>query len=112
MTSVTLAVPDEILAAFCQHWQIRELALFGSALRDDFRADSDIDLLVTFADGASWGLLAHVQMQQELEALLQRPVDLISRRALEESPNWLRRHAILDTARVLYAANDKAHHAA
>jgi len=111
MTSVTLAVPDEVLAAFCQRWQIRELALFGSALRDDFRTDSDIDLLVTFADDTAWGLLAHVQMQQELEALLQRPVDLISRRALEESPNWLRRHAILDTARVLYVS-DEAHHAA
>ena len=101
MTGVALAVPDETLAEFCQRWKIRELALFGSALRDDFRADSDIDLLVTFADDAAWGLLAHMQMQHELEAILQRPVDLISRRALEQSPNWLRRHAILDTAQVL-----------
>src|SRR5215210_2844093 len=102
MTSVTLAVPDESLAVFCRRWKIRELALFGSALRDDFRPDSDVDLLVTFADDATWGLLAHIQMQHELEAILQRPVDLISRRALEESPNWLRRHAILDTAQVLF----------
>jgi uncharacterized protein len=111
MASVTLAIPDEALAAFCQRWKIRELALFGSALRDDFHADSDVDLLVTFADDAAWGLLAHIQMQQELESILRRPVDLISRRALEESPNWLRRHAILDTAQVLYTS-DAAHHVA
>jgi uncharacterized protein len=83
-------------------WKIQALALFGSALREDFRPDSDIDLLVTFADDADWGLLAHVQMQHELEAILERPVDFISRRALEESPNWLRRQAILDTAQILY----------
>ena len=66
---------------------------------------------MTFADDAAWGLLAHIQMQQELETLFKRPVDLISRRALVESPNWLRRHAILDTAYVLYS-NDQAQHVA
>jgi predicted nucleotidyltransferase len=111
MTRIVGAVLPESLAEFCRRWKIRELALFGSALRDDFRADSDIDLLVTFADDAAWGLLAHIQMQQELEALFKRPVDLISRRAVAESPNWLRRHAILDTAHILYS-NDQAQHVA
>ena len=107
----TIALPQEALAEFCQRWKIRELALFGSALRADFRPESDIDLLVTFDGDAPWGLLAHIQMQNELESILQRPVDLISRRALEDSPNWLRRQAILDTAHILYTC-DEANNAA
>jgi len=104
--SQTLTISEQALQAFCQRWKIRELALFGSALRDDFRPESDIDMLVTFADDATWGLLAHVQMQQELEAILQRPVDLISKHALETSPNWIRRKAILDSAYVLFRADE------
>ncbi len=91
----------DAIAQFCQRWKVRELALFGSVLRADFRPDSDVDVLVTFADDAEWGLLAHAQMQQELAALLQRPIDLISRRALEQSPNWVRRDTILNTAQVI-----------
>jgi predicted nucleotidyltransferase len=106
MTSSALSIPQQTLADFCRRWKIRELALFGSALREDFRPDSDIDLLVTFSGDADWGLLAHIQMQQELESILERPVDFISRRALEESPNWLRRHAILDTAQILYRRDE------
>ena len=106
MIHSALAVDQPALADFCRRWKIQELALFGSALRADFRPDSDIDLLVTFADDAAWGLLAHIQMQHELAALLQRPVDFISRRALEESPNWLRRRAILDTTHILYRRDE------
>lgn len=97
-------LPLERLRAFCERWRISELALFGSALRDDFRPDSDIDLLVSFAPGAAWGLLEHAQMEQELAALLGRPVDLVSRRGVEASANPLRRRAILDTARVIVGA--------
>ena len=79
------------IAKFCQRWKIQELALFGSALRDDFGPDSDLDTLVTFAEGAEWGLLDHVEMQYELQILLHRGVDLISKRAIERSQNWLRR---------------------
>lgn len=106
MTSPALAVPADALMRFCRRWKIRELALFGSALRPDFRPDSDVDLLVTFAEDADWGLLAHMQMQQELAKLLQRPVDLISKRALERSCNWLRRDAILNSAQVLISADE------
>lgn len=109
MTHAAVVVSPESLAAFCKRWKIRELALLGSALRDDFRADSDIDLLVTFADDAVWGLLTHIQMQQELETLFQRPLDFISRRAVVASPNWLRRNAILDTAQVLYKKDEAQH---
>jgi predicted nucleotidyltransferase len=102
MNNLVATIPMDKIAEFCHRWQIRELALFGSALREDFGPDSDLDILVTFADDAEWGLFDHVQMQQELQALLQRSVDLISRRALERSSNWLLRQEILDTARTLF----------
>ena len=97
-------LPRDLLLDFCHRWQITELALFGSILRDDFRPDSDIDLLVTFAPTAHWGLLAHVRMERELSQMLDRPVDLIEKAAIQESPNWLRRNEILQTAQVIYAA--------
>jgi len=97
------------ITKFCQRWKICELALFGSALRDDFGPDSDLDILVTFAADAEWGLFDHVKMQQELQALLQRNVDLISKRALVRSQNWLRRQEILNTAQVLFAEREVAH---
>lgn len=97
-------LPYDRLQEFCQRWQVTELALFGSALRDDFRPDSDIDLLVTFAPTSRWGLLAHVQMEQELAQMLDRPVDLLEKAAIQESHNWLRRNEILQTAQVIYAA--------
>ncbi len=97
-----IALPIDQIKNFCHHWQIIELSLFGSVLRDDFRADSDIDFLVAFAPTANWGLLDHAQMQQELEILLGRPVDLVSKRAIERSSNWIRRQAILSTAQPIY----------
>ena len=90
-------IPD-----FCRRWRIRALALFGSALRDDFGADSDVDMLVAFAPEAAWSLLDHVRMQRELSELLGRPVDLVSRRAIERSANPIRRREILGTARNVY----------
>jgi predicted nucleotidyltransferase len=92
------------ISEFCKRWQISELALFGSALRDDFGPESDLDMLVTFSPSANWGLLEHFQMQQELVTMLGRDVDLLTRRAVEQSRNWLRRREILSTAQVLYAA--------
>ena len=83
-------------------WRILELALFGSVLCADLNRESDLDVLVTFAPDAEWGLLDHVQMEQELEALLGRKVDLLSRRSVERSHNWIRRQEILGTAEVVY----------
>jgi len=114
MDKVIFGVTMEKLARFGQRWRIREIALFGSVLRDDFRPESDIDVLVTFDEAADWGLFAHVQMQRELEAIFGRPVDLVSRKALEGSSNWLRRDNILKSARVVYSADpsSEARHAA
>jgi uncharacterized protein len=99
-----LDLSEKKISDFCQRWRITEFALFGSVLRDDFDAESDLDVLVAFAPDVDWSLLDHVQMEQELEALLGRKVDLLSRRSVERSRNWLRRREILDTVEVVYAS--------
>ena len=99
-----IAVPDEQVAAFCQQWQIVELALFGSVLRDDFGPESDVDVLVTFAPSARWSLLDLVRMEDELTALLGRPVDLVERAAVEQSENYIRRRHILQSLEPVYVA--------
>ncbi len=96
-----VAFSKTAVSALCHRWKIRELALFGSVLRDDFGQDSDLDILVTFADDANWGLLDHVQMENEFEGLFGRDVDLITKRAVEQSRNWLRRQEILSNSQVL-----------
>jgi predicted nucleotidyltransferase len=62
-----IVIPKERIADFCRRWKITELALFGSVLREDFRADSDVDVLVTFAPDATWSPFDHVDMEDELE---------------------------------------------
>lgn len=85
---------------FCQRWKITELALFGSVLRDDFRPESDVDMLVTFAPDAQWSLFDLVEMQEELGKMLGRKVDLVEKKGLR---NPFRRHSILKTRQVVYA---------
>lgn len=104
MSGTQVPIPDEHLADFCRRWKISELRLFGSALRPDFRPDSDLDLLVSFASDADWSLLDHVAMEQELSGILGRKVDLVSRRAVERSSNWIRRKAILESAEPYFVA--------
>lgn len=104
MSTCNIQLPHDQLTEFCQRWKVRELALFGSVLRDDFRPDSDIDILVTFAPEAKRGVFVLAQMQEELETLFGRSVDLVSKRAIERSQNWIRRQNILEFAQVIYAA--------
>lgn len=99
-----LDIPQAQIADFCRRWQISELALFGSVVRDDFGPDSDVDILITFAPDAKWSLLDHVRMEQELSDLLCRKVDLLTKRAVEQSPSWILRRGILSTAEVVYGA--------
>ena len=99
-----ITIDRESIADFCRRWKITELALFGSVLRDDFRADSDVDILVTFSGDADWGLFDHALMEEELSSLLRRKVDLVSRRAVERSRNRIRKNAILAGAEQIYAA--------
>ena len=98
---MTSFMSEDQLVAFCRRWKIQELALFGSVLREDFRPDSDIDVLVTFAPEAPWSLFDLVTMKEELEGFFGRPVDLVEKAALR---NPFRRRAILKHQKVLYAA--------
>lgn len=97
------AISQERLKHFAERWQIAELRLFGSALRDDFDEASDIDLLVSFQPGAHYTLRDLMTMEEELSVLFGRQVDLGEREAVEEDPNPIRRHHILNHARVIYA---------
>lgn len=96
-----LPIDRDQIAGFCRRWKIRELALFGSVLRNDFRPDSDIDILVTFEPEAPWTLWDLSRMRSELKELFGREVDLVEKKALR---NPFRRKAILDDQRVIYAA--------
>jgi uncharacterized protein len=98
-----LGISPEEVKHFCERWNIRELALFGSVLRDDFLPDSDIDVLISLAPNHSWGL-EFIQMREELSVLLGRPVDLLTRQSIEHSRNLLRRQTILNAAEVIYVA--------
>lgn len=93
-----LALDEARLADFCERWRVAALELFGSVVRDDFRPDSDVDVLVSFQPDADWSLLDHARMEDELATLVGRPVDLLTRRAVEHSGNPIRRSAILSSA--------------
>ena len=103
MNSKIRVSPHDI-TDFCERWQVTELALFGSALRDDFGPDSDVDVLVSFDEDAVRTLFDLSHMEEELESMFGRQVDLISRRGIEASRNHLRRRAILKSAEVIYGA--------
>ena len=98
-----IPIDHERIAEFCRKWRITEFALFGSVLREDFRSDSDVDVLAVFDPDAPWSLWDHMDMEEELEGLFGRPVDLVSKRALK---NPYRRHEILKTHQVIYAAQE------
>jgi predicted nucleotidyltransferase len=100
----SIALDRRRLDALCRRWKITELALFGSWLRGDNTAQSDVDLLVTFDPDAGWSLFDFVRMQDELSDLLKLKVDLVSRRGLERSRNPIRPKEILSTAKVIYAS--------
>lgn len=91
---------DEI-AALCKRYSIKEMAIFGSSLRGDFSAESDIDILVSFADDSEISLFDIVNLQAELEAKLHRTIDLVEKEALK---NPIRKKTILATSETIYAA--------
>ncbi len=99
-----MRLPNDVIRSFSRRWKITELALFGSALRDDFGPDSDVDVLVDFEPDARWTLFDFMNMREELEKIFGRKVDLLTRRAVEMSLNQRRKKAILSTARVIYGA--------
>jgi predicted nucleotidyltransferase len=104
MPNIAIEYDRETLREFCRRWRVTEFALFGSAVRDDFGPESDVDVLVTLAPDAPWTLSKWLEMQRELESLFQRRVDLIERDAVEHSENRFRKRAILSSAVMLDVA--------
>lgn len=99
-----IGVPMSALEAFCDRWNVGELALFGSVLREDFGPESDVDVLIRARSERTPGLFGIAGMERELGDLLARRVDLVHRPTIEASRNYIRRRAILDSAQVVYGA--------
>ena len=104
MTINNLDIEEEQLREICKKYLIKELALFGSALRKDFTENSDIDLLVEFMPDSGITIFNIVDLRDEFEKLFRRPVDLVSRSAIERSRNKYRKEEILKNTKVIYAA--------
>jgi len=100
--TLAVSIPKDRLVDFCCRWKAAELSLFGSAPREDFRPDSDVDLLVSFAPGVTWGFDDLLTMKEELKTLFGRAVDLVERRLVEASENYIRRKHILSHLEPLY----------
>jgi predicted nucleotidyltransferase len=98
---VQIDIPMDKVVDFCRKWKITEFSLFGSVLRDDFRPESDVDVLVEFEPDAPWSLWDWIDMIDELKAAFGRDVDLVSKGGLR---NPFRRHAIMTTREIIYAA--------
>lgn len=104
MVNVQISLHMDQIQAFCERWNVTELALFGSVLREDFRPESDVDVLVSFAPNGRWTFAYLEEMENELREIFQRGIDLAERTAIERSPNYLRRRSIISSAQRIYAA--------
>lgn len=98
-----LDIDSRRLADLCQRYHVATLELFGSRAKGTARADSDVDLLVTFQGERTPGL-AFVTLADELEAVFGRHVDLITRDTVERDENPIRKRSILSRTESLYAA--------
>lgn len=101
---VQIDIPREKIVEFCRKWKITEFSLFGSVLREDFGPDSDVDVLVTFAPDAHWRYYHLLDMEDELKELFGRDVDVIEKRLVESSENYIRRRHILSNLETVYVA--------
>ena len=99
--SPQVAIDPDRLRDLCRRWKVTELSLFGSVLREDFRNDSDVDVLIGFAPDAPWSLWDLSALRDELESMLGRRVDLLEKKGLR---NPFLRHAVLTSRQILYAA--------
>jgi predicted nucleotidyltransferase len=98
--TVQIAVDREQVEAFCRKWKVKEFSIFGSAIRNDFRPDSDVDVMVVFEEGEHWDLFDLVYMRDELKEIFGREVDMVEKRTLR---NPFRKHHILNHREVIYA---------
>lgn len=95
-----IEIPQDRVADLCRRYKVRQLALFGSALRDDFGPESDVDFLVEFDPTAQIGFLTLAKLQRELSAMIHRRVELVPKHGLKDRI----RQAVLASAKVVYAA--------
>ena len=98
---LAIELPQKKIIEFCQRWNIEQFYLFGSVLRKDFNSQSDIDVMIEFVPNHSWGLEI-IDMNEELEDIFNRPVDLLTKNSVENSENWIRRRNILSSAILIY----------
>jgi uncharacterized protein len=99
-------LPMKEITEFCDRWQIVEFSLFGSVLRDDFRPDSDVDVMVEFAPDTHPTFTTLDQMEEDLQQIFHRDIDLITRQGIETTRNYLRRQEILSSAQIIYVARN------
>ena len=99
--TLRIAIDRERIAQFCRKWKVKELSVFGSALRDDFGPGSDVDVLVVYEEDAKWDAWDHLHAEEELKEMLGREVDLVEKRAVR---NPFRRHHILTHREIVYAS--------
>ncbi len=99
-----ITIDSDAIADYCRRWNIVEFSFFGSVLRDDFTAGSDVDVLVRFAPGVEYSLFDVVHMQDELTGILGRKVDLVERESVERGENYIRRRHILSDLEPVYVA--------
>jgi len=102
--NLPIAIPNKKIEEFCQKWKLAELSLFGSVLREDFRPNSDIDVLVTFSPEAKWRFKDQLAMKDELATMFGHTVDLVEKRLVESSKNYIRRRHILTSLERVYVA--------
>jgi len=100
-SQLKIDVPIAKIKDFCLRWRITEFSLFGSVLSDDFRPDSDVDVMVSFEEAAGWSLFDIVDMEDELKSIFGRDVDLVEKGAIR---NPFRRHSIMNNREILHAA--------
>ncbi len=104
MPKIQIKIDRRKLSDFCSKWKIREFSLFGSVLREDFGPKSDVDVLVAFSPEAHWSFFDLVGIKKDLERIVGRDVDFVTRKAIEASRNPIRRKAILSSFVTLHAA--------
>jgi uncharacterized protein len=101
---IKIPIDHERIRQFCEKWMITEFALFGSVLRDDFRPDSDVDVLATFKPDHRGSVFDHMEMEDELQNLFGRHVDLVNKAGLMQSRNKFKKRMIVDSSKVVYVA--------
>lgn len=98
-----LRLPLAEITNFCKRWKVKEFSIFGSILREDFRPDSDVDVLLSFSEDAPWGLFEFVDMKDELKTIFGREVDIVEKEGLR---NPFREREILHSRKVIYEIKD------